>query len=229
MFSTIVENRCRFNQEVKEMKKAILATKVGMTQIFNEDGVLTPVTVLQAGPCVVTQVKTVENDGYSAVQVGYVDKREKLVNKPMKGMFDKAGVSYKRFVREFKFENAEEYSVKDEIKVDVFEAGDKIDVTAISKGKGFQGAIKRHGQSRGPMAHGSKYHRHAGSNGACSDPSKVFKGKKMPGHMGAKKITIQNLEIVRVDAENNLLLVKGAVPGPKKALVTIKETVKSGK
>ena len=211
------------------MKKAILATKVGMTQIFNEDGVLTPVTVLQAGPCVVTQVKTVENDGYSAVQVGYVDKRDKLVNKPMKGMFDKAGVSYKRFVREFKFENAEEYSVKDEIKVDVFEAGDKIDVTAISKGKGFQGAIKRHGQSRGPMAHGSKYHRHAGSNGACSDPSKVFKGKKMPGHMGAKKITIQNLEIVRVDAENNLLLVKGAVPGPKKALVTIKETVKSGK
>ena len=211
------------------MKKAILATKVGMTQIFNEDGVLTPVTVLQAGPCVVTQVKTVENDGYSAVQVGYVDKREKLVNKPMKGMFDKAGVSYKRFVREFKFENAEEYSVKDEIKVDVFEAGDKIDVTAISKGKGFQGAIKRHGQSRGPMAHGSKYHRHAGSNGACSDPSKVFKGKKMPGHMGAKKITIQNLEIVRVDTENNLLLVKGAVPGPKKALVTIKETVKSGK
>ena len=211
------------------MKKAILATKVGMTQIFNEDGVLTPVTVLQAGPCVVTQVKTVENDGYSAVQVGYVDKREKLVNKPMKGMFDKAGVSYKRFVREFKFENAEEYSVKDEIKVDVFEAGDKIDVTAISKGKGFQGAIKRHGQSRGPMAHGSKFHRHAGSNGACSDPSKVFKGKKMPGHMGAKKITIQNLEIVRVDAENNLLLVKGAVPGPKKALVTIKETVKSGK
>ena len=229
MFSTNVENRCRFNQEVKEMKKAILATKVGMTQIFNEDGVLTPVTVLQAGPCVVTQVKTVENDGYSAVQVGYVDKREKLVNKPMKGMFDKAGVSYKRFVREFKFENAEEYSVKDEIKVDVFEAGDKIDVTAISKGKGFQGAIKRHGQSRGPMAHGSKYHRHAGSNGACSDPSKVFKGKKMPGHMGAKKITIQNLEIVRVDTENNLLLVKGAVPGPKKALVTIKETVKSGK
>ena len=211
------------------MKKAILATKVGMTQIFNEDGVLTPVTVLQAGPCVVTQVKTVENDGYSAVQVGFVDKREKLVSKPLKGMFDKAGVSYKRFVREFKFENAEEYSVKDEIKVDVFAAGDKIDATAISKGKGFQGAIKRHGQSRGPMAHGSKYHRHAGSNGACSDPSKVFKGKRMPGHMGAKQITIQNLEVVRVDTENNLLLVKGAVPGPKKALVTIKETVKSGK
>ncbi len=211
------------------MKKAILATKVGMTQIFNEDGVLTPVTVLQAGPCVVTQVKTVENDGYSAVQVGFVDVREKLISKPVKGMFDKAGVSYKRFVREFKLENAEEYSVKDEIKVDVFAAGDKVDATAISKGKGFQGAIKRHGQSRGPMAHGSKYHRHAGSNGACSDPSKVFKGKKMPGHMGSKKITIQNLEIVKVDTENNLLLVKGAVPGPKKALVTIKETVKSGK
>lgn len=211
------------------MKKAILATKVGMTQIFNEDGALVPVTVLQAGPCVVTQVKTTENDGYSAVQVGFVDKKEKLVNKPMKGMFDKAGVSYKRFVRELKFENAEEYSVKDEIKADIFEAGDKVDATAIAKGKGFQGAIKRHGQSRGPMAHGSKYHRHAGSNGACSSPSKVFKGKKMPGHMGAKKVTVQNLEIVKVDAENNLLLVKGAVPGPKKALVTIKETVKSGK
>ena len=211
------------------MKKAILATKVGMTQIFNEDGSLVPVTVLQAGPCVVTQVKTVENDGYSAVQVGFGEKREKLVNKPMKGMFDKAGVPYKRFVREFKFENAEEYSVKDEIKADIFTAGDKVDASAIAKGKGFQGAIKRHGQSRGPMAHGSKYHRHAGSNGACSSPSKVFKGKRMPGHMGAKKVTTQNLEIVRVDAENNLILVKGAVPGPKKALVTIKESCKSGK
>ena len=211
------------------MKKAILTTKVGMTQIFNEDGSLVPVTVLQAGPCVVTQVKTVENDGYSAVQVGFGEKREKLVNKPMKGMFDKAGVPYKRFVREFKFENAEEYSVKDEIKADIFTAGDKVDASAIAKGKGFQGAIKRHSQSRGPMAHGSKYHRHAGSNGACSSPSKVFKGKKMPGHMGAKKVTTQNLEIVRVDAENNLILVKGAVPGPKKALVTIKETCKSGK
>ena len=211
------------------MKNAILATKVGMTQIFNDEGVLTPVTVLQAGPCVVTQVKTVENDGYSAVQVGFVDKREKLVNKPMQGQFKKAGVSYKRYVREFRFENAEEYAVAQEIKADIFAAGDKIDATAISKGKGFQGAIKRHGQSRGPMAHGSKYHRHAGSNGAASDPSKVFKGKKMPGQMGNKKITIQNLEIVRVDAENNLLLVKGAVPGPKKSLVTIKETVKSGK
>lgn len=211
------------------MKKAILATKVGMTQIFNEDGVLTPVTVLQAGPCVVTQIKTEENDGYSAVQVGFVDIREKLVNKPKKGHFDKAGVSYKRFVRELKLENASEYAVAQEIKADIFAAGDKIDASAISKGKGFQGAIKRLGQHRGPMAHGSKFHRHQGSNGACSDPSKVFKGKGMPGHMGSKKITIQNLEIVKVDAENNLLLVKGAVPGPKKALVTIKETVKSGK
>ena len=211
------------------MKKAILATKVGMTQIFNEDGVLTPVTVLQAGPCVVTQVKTEDNDGYKAVQVGFVDKREKLINKPMKGHFDKAGVSYKRYVREFKFENAEEYAVAQEIKADIFTAGDKIDATAISKGKGFQGAIKKNGQHRGPMAHGSKFHRHQGSNGACSDPSKVFKGKGMPGHMGHKQITVQNLEIVKVDGENNLLLVKGAVPGPKKALVTVKETVKSGK
>ncbi len=209
------------------MKKGILATKVGMTQIFDENGVLTPVTVLQAGPCVVTQIKTVENDGYSAVQVGFVDKREKLVSKPIKGHFDKAGVSYKRYVREFKLENADQYSVKDEIKAEIFAAGDKIDATAISKGKGFQGAIKRHGQSRGPMAHGSKFHRHAGSNGAASDPSKVFKGKKMPGQMGNKKVTIQNLEIVRVDSDNNLLLVKGAVPGPKKSLVTIKETVKA--
>ena len=211
------------------MKKAILATKVGMTQIFNEDGVLTPVTVLQAGPCVVTQVKTVENDGYSAVQVGFVDKREKLVRKPQKGAFDKAGVAYKRYVREFRFEDAESYEVKQEIKADIFAEGDKIDATAISKGKGFQGAIKRHGQSRGPMAHGSKYHRHAGSNGACSDPSKVFKGKRMAGHMGAKQVTVQNLEIVKVDIENNLILVKGAVPGPKKSLVTLKETTKTGK
>ena len=211
------------------MKKAILATKVGMTQIFNEDGVLTPVTVLQAGPCVVTQVKTVENDGYNAVQVGFVDTREKLVNKPQKGHFDKAGVAYKKFVRELKLENAAEYALAQEIEADIFAAGDKIDATAVSKGKGFQGAIKRLGQHRGPMAHGSKFHRHQGSNGACSDPSKVFKGKGMPGHMGSKQITIQNLEVVRVDAENNLLLVKGAVPGPKKALVTIKETVKSGK
>ena len=212
------------------MKKAILATKVGMTQIFNnEDGSLIPVTVLQAGPCVVTQVKTVENDGYSAVQVGFVDKREKLVAKPQKGAFDKAGVSYKRYVRELKLDDAESSEVKQEIKADMFAAGDKVDATAISKGKGFQGAIKRHGQSRGPMAHGSKYHRHAGSNGACSDPSKVFKGKKMAGRMGGKQVTVQNLEVVKVDVENNLILVKGAVPGPKKSLVTLKETTKTDK
>ena len=227
------------------MNKAILATKVGMTQIFNADGVLTPVTVLQAGPCVVTQVKTVENDGYSAVQVGFVDKKEKVVNKdangkkeirhrhgvnkPEKGHFDKAGVSGKRFVREFKFDNAADYNLADEIKADIFAEGDKVDATAISKGKGFQGAIKRLGQHRGPMDHGSKFHRHQGSNGACSSPSRVFKGKGMPGHMGSVQVTVQNLEIVKVDAENNLLLVKGSVPGPKKCLVTIKETVKAGK
>ncbi|MSS64102.1 50S ribosomal protein L3 [Velocimicrobium porci] len=209
------------------MQKAILATKVGMTQIFNEDGVLTPVTVLQAGPCVVTQVKTKENDGYSAVQVGFGDIREKLVNKPKKGHFAKAGVDNKRYLKEFRFDNAEDYQVGQEIKVDIFAAGDKIDATAKSKGKGFQGAIKRHGQSRGPMTHGSKFHRHAGSNGAASDPSKVFKGKKMPGQMGAVKVTIQNLEIVRVDAENNVILVKGAVPGPKKSMVMLKESVKA--
>lgn len=209
------------------MKKGILATKVGMTQIFDENGFLIPVTVLQAGPCVVTQIKTEENDGYSAIQVGYMDKREKLVNKPLKGQFEKAGVPCKRYLREFKFENASEYEVGQEIKADIFQAGDHIDATAISKGKGFQGAIKRHGQSRGPMTHGSKYHRHAGSNGAASDPSKVFKGKKMPGQMGNKRVTVQNLEVVQVDVENNLLLIKGAVPGPRKSMVTIKETVKT--
>lgn len=211
------------------MKKAILATKVGMTQIFNEDGVLVPVTVLQAGPCVVTQVKTEENDGYKAVQVGFADKREKLVTKPVKGVFDKAGVGYKRYIREFRFENAEEYSVKDEIKADIFAAGDKVDATAISKGKGYQGAIKRYGQHRGPMAHGSKFHRHQGSNGSATTPGRVFKGKGMPGHMGSVRVTVQNLEVVRVDAENNLLLVKGSVPGPRKSLVTIKEAVKAAK
>ena len=227
------------------MKKAILATKVGMTQIFDTDGALIPVTVLQAGPCVVTQIKNVENDGYSAVQVGFVDKKERIVKrdangkkkiwhrhgvtKAEKGHFAKAGVTSKRFVREFKFENAADYKLADEIKADIFAEGDKIDATAISKGKGFQGAIKRHGQHRGPMSHGSKFHRHQGSNGACSSPSRVFKGKGMPGHMGAVRVTVQNLEVVRVDTENNLLLIKGSVPGPKKSLVTIKEAVKAKK
>ncbi|MBR0410157.1 MAG: 50S ribosomal protein L3 [Eubacterium sp.] len=209
------------------MKKAILATKIGMTQIFAEDGELIPVTVLQAGPCVVTQVKTLENDGYSAVQVGFVDKREKLTTKPMKGHFDKAGTTPKRFVKEFKLDDAENYTVGQEITVDMFAAGDKIDATAISKGKGYQGAIKRHGQHTGPKTHGSKYHRHAGSNGMASDPAKVMKGKKMPGHMGHVQVTVQNLEVVRIDKENNVMLVKGSVPGPKKALVTLKNTVKA--
>ena len=209
------------------MKKAILTTKVGMTQVFSEDGVLTPVTVLQAGPCVVTQVKTVENDGYSAVQVGFGDIREKLVNKPKKGHFAKAGVTAKRFLKEFRLEDAESYTLGQEIKADVFAAGDKVDATAKSKGKGFQGAIKRHGQSRGPMAHGSKYHRHAGSNGSATTPGRVFKGKHMPGHMGAVRVTVQNLEVVSVDAEKNLILVKGAVPGPKKSLVMLKESVQA--
>ena len=208
------------------MKKAILATKVGMTQIFNENGSLIPVTVLQATPNVVTQVKTVENDGYAAVQVGFGEIRDVLVNKPRKGHFAKAGVANKRFLREFKFENAAEYTVGQEIKADIFAEGDKIDATGISKGKGFQGAIKRFGLSRGPMKHGSKYHRHAGSNGPATTPGRVFKGKHMPGQMGAVKVTVQNLEVVKVDVENNLLLVKGAVPGSKKALLVLKETVK---
>jgi large subunit ribosomal protein L3 len=209
------------------MKKAILTTKVGMTQIFGENGILTPVTVLQAGPCVVTQVKTVQKDGYSAVQVGFGDIREKLVNKPMKGHFAKAGVANKRFVREFRLEDAENYTIGQEITADIFAAGDKVDATARSKGKGYQGAIKRYGQSRGPMAHGSKYHRHAGSNGSATTPGRVFKGKHMPGHMGAVRVTVQNLEVVRVDAEKNLILVKGAVPGPKKSLVMLKDSVKA--
>ncbi len=209
------------------MKKAILATKVGMTQIFNENGSLIPVTVLQAGPCVVTQVKTVENDGYAAVQVGYGDIREVLVNKPRKGHFAKAGVANKKHLKEFKFENAADYTVGQEIKADIFAEGDKIDATAKSKGKGFQGAIKRYGQSRGPMAHGSKFHRHAGSNGAATTPGRVFKGKHMPGHMGHVKVTVQNLEVVKIDADKNIILVKGAVPGPKKSLVMLKNTVKA--
>ena len=208
------------------MKKAILATKVGMTQIFGEQGVLTPVTVLQAGPCVVTQVKTLENDGYEAVQLGFGEIRENLVSKPRKGHLAKAGVSAKRYLTEFRLENAAEYSLGQEIKVDIFAEGDKVDATGITKGKGFQGAIKRHGLSRGPMKHGSKYHRHAGSNGAATSPGRVFKGKHMPGQMGNVKATVQNLEIVRIDTENNVILVKGAVPGPKKSMIVLKETVK---
>ena len=209
------------------MKKAILATKGGMTQIFNEDGSLVPVTVLQAGPCVVTQIKTTENDGYSAVQVAFADKKEKLVKKPQKGAFEKAGVDPKKYLREFRFENADSYNVKDEIKADIFAEGDHVDATAVSKGHGFQGSIKKCGNHRGPMKHGSKYHRHAGSNGTSSDPSRVYPGKGMPGRMGVDQVTVQNLVVVKVDPENNLILVKGAVPGPKKSLVTLKETTKT--
>lgn len=209
------------------MKKAILATKVGMTQIFDDNGALVPVTVLQAGPCTVVQVKTAENDGYSAIQVGFGEIRENLVNKPLKGHFAKAGVENKRFLKEFRFDNAEEYTVGQEIKADIFAAGDRVDAIGTSKGKGFQGAIKRFGLHRGPMKHGSKYHRHAGSNGPATSPGRVFPGKHMPGQMGNVRVTVQNLDVVRVDAEQNLILVKGAVPGPKQSLVMLKNTTKA--
>lgn len=209
------------------MKKAILAIKVGMTQVFSDTGDLIPVTVLLAGPCVVTQVKTEETDGYDAIQVGFDDCRDKLVNKPRKGVFSKAGTSPKRYLKEFKFENSREYSINDEIKVDIFKEGDKIDASAFSKGKGYQGAVKRLGQHRGPMKHGSKFHRHQGSNGPATSPGRVAPGKGMPGQMGMVKRTVQNLEVIRVDAENNLLVIKGSVPGPKKSLITIKESVKA--
>ena len=209
------------------MKKAILCEKVGMTQIWNDKGVLIPVTVLEAGPCTVVQVKTLENDGYEAVKVGFKEIRENLVTKPVSGQFKKAGATIKRYLREFRFENSSEYQLNQEIKADIFAVGDKVDATAISKGKGFQGTIKRLGQHRGPMKHGSKFHRHQGSNGPATTPGRVRKGKGMPGHMGAERVTTQNLEIVRVDAEKNIILVKGCVPGPNKSLITLKETVKA--
>ena len=207
--------------------KSIMGKKIGMTQIFDENGVMIPVTVVEAGPVVVTQIKTAETDGYNAVQVGFGEVKEKHVNKPMKGHFAKAGVALKKHVKELRPEDGvENYSLAQEIKVDIFEVGEKIDVTGISKGKGFQGSIKRHGQSRGPETHGSHYHRAPGSMGSASDPSKVRKGKKLPGHMGHTRVTIQNLEVARVDAEKNLILIKGAIPGPKKGLVVIKTAVK---
>lgn len=210
------------------MKKAIVAKKIGMTQVFNQEtGEMIPVTVLEAGPCVVTQVKTVEHDGYSAVQVGFGETREKLVNKPDQGQFKKAGVEVMRMLEELKLDDAENYKVGDVIKADMFAVGDKIDASGVSKGKGYQGAIHRHGFGRGPMEHGSKYHRHAGSLGSSTTPGRVFKGKKLPGHMGNVERTVQNLEIVRVDAEQNLLLVRGSVPGPKKAVITLVSSVKA--
>ena len=227
------------------MKKAILAEKVGMTQVWNDQGQLVPVTVLAAGPCDVLQVKTVENDGYEAVQVGFGEIKEKIITKDGSGKkvvrnphgatkaevghAKKAGVDAKKYVKEFKFENASEYVAGETvIKADIFEEGDKVDVTARSKGKGYAGGIKRHGLHSGPSGHGSKYHRHAGSNGSATTPGRVKKGKKMPGHMGDVQVTIQNLEIVKIDAENDIILVRGAVPGPKKSLVVITESVKAG-
>lgn len=209
------------------MKKAIMAKKVGMTQVFTDNGVFVPVTVLEAGPCVVVQKKTVENDGYAAIQVGYTEIREKLVNKPEKGHFDKAGVTAKRYLKEFRIEDAENYEVGAEIKADVFAAGDKVDVSGITKGKGFQSTIKRYNAQRGPMGHGSKSHRVVGSMSSGTTPGRVKKGKKMPGHMGNVNVTIQNLEIVRADAEKNIILVKGAVPGPKGSILVIKDSVKA--
>ena len=209
------------------MKKGILAEKVGMTQVWNEDGVLVPVTVLNAGPCTVVQIKTVEKDGYDAVKVGFKNIRESLVNKPDSGQFKKAGAEVKRYLREFKFENSNEYQLNQEIKADIFAVGDKVDATAVSKGKGFQGAVKRLGQHSGPMKHGSKFRRHQGSNGPATTPGKVRKGKGMPGHMGVKTVTTQNLEVVKVDATNNIILIKGCVPGPNKSLITLRESKKA--
>ncbi|GFP77870.1 50S ribosomal protein L3 [Clostridium fungisolvens] len=208
------------------MKKAILGKKIGMTQIFDQNGKVVPVTVVEAGPCVVVQKKTVEKDGYEAIQVGFGDVREKLVNKPMKGHFAKAGVALKRRLKEFRLEDVSAYEVGQEIKADLFQVGEKIDVSGISKGKGFQGTIKRWNGHRGPMTHGSKFHRSVGSMGASSDPSRTFKNKKMPGHMGAENTTVLNLEVVKVMPEKNLILIKGGIPGPNKGTVVIRNSVK---
>ena len=209
------------------MTKAIIGKKIGMTQIFDEAGKVIPVTVVEAGPCVVVQKKTVENDGYSAVQCGFGDIREKLVNKPMKGHFAKADVALKRTLKEFRLDNAESLNVGDVLKADSFEVGDIVDVCGTSKGKGFQGTIKRNNNARLKETHGTgPVHRHAGSMGACSSPSRIFKGKALPGQMGAEKVTIQNLTIVKIDAENNLIAIKGAVPGPNGGIVSIVDSVK---
>ncbi len=208
--------------------KGILGTKLGMTQIFTEEGIVLPVTVVEAGPVVVTQIKTTEKDGYNAIQVGFKDAKEKSLNKPQKGHLAAANV-LKKHLKEFRVDSVEGYTVGQAITADLFAAGEIIDVTGISKGKGFQGPIKRHGQSRGPESHGSRYHRRPGSMGACSFPGRVFKNKKLAGHMGSVKVTVQNLEVVKVDAEKNLILVKGAIPGAKGSVVTIKEAVKSSK
>ena len=209
------------------MQKAILGKKIGMTQIFTEDGLVIPVTVIEAGPVTVVQKKTVETDGYNAIQVGYVDAKDKALTKPEKGHLAKAGVANKRVLKEFRLEDDSAYNVGDEIKADVFAEGDKIDVTGISKGHGYAGTVKRWGTHRGPMTHGSGYHRGVGSMGACSTPSRVMKNKRLPGHMGVEQVTVQNLDVVKVDAEKNIILVKGAVPGPIKGIVTLRNSVKA--
>ena len=209
------------------MKKALIGKKVGMTQIFDENGSVIPVTVIEAGPCVVAQIKTIDNDGYNAVQLGFGDIKDKHINKPEAGHFAKAKLANKKHLREFRLDSIEGIKVGDEVKADVFEAGEKIDVQGISKGKGFQGVIKRHGQHRGPMGHGSMYHRRPGSMGSTSTPGRVFKGKKLPGHMGKVTVTIQNLDVVRVDMDKNVILLKGSVPGAKGAILKLRTSVKA--
>ncbi len=209
--------------------KFVLGRKVGMTQIFSEEGEVTPVTVIEIGKNQVAQIKTTEKEGYEAVQIGFDEKKESRTVKPEKGHFDKAGITPKKFLREFRVEKSEEFSLGQEIKATVFEAGDKVDIIGTSKGKGFQGNIKRHNQSRGPETHGSRYHRRPGSMGASADPARVFKGKNLPGHMGNERVTVRNLEIVKVLEDKNVILIKGAVPGPKKGLITIQETIKQSK
>ena len=209
------------------MKKGLIGKKIGMTQIFNEEGKVIPVTVIEAGPCVVSQVKTEETDGYNSIQLGFGAIKESKVNKPERGHFTKANIAPARYLREFRVDSIEDVKVGDELKADIFMAGDKIDIQGTSKGKGFQGVIKRHGQHRGPMGYGSMYHRRPGSMGSTSTPGRVFKGKKLPGHMGAETVTIQNLEVIKVDLDKNIILVKGSVPGAKGSILKIKSSVKA--
>ena len=209
------------------MKKGLIGKKIGMTQIFNKEGKVIPVTVIEAGPCVVSQVKTEETDGYNSIQLGFGAIKESKVNKPERGHFTKANIAPARYLREFRVDSIEDVKVGDELKADIFMAGDKIDIQGTSKGKGFQGVIKRHGQHRGPMGHGSMYHRRPGSMGSTSTPGRVFKGKKLPGHMGAETVTIQNLEVIKVDLDKNIILVKGSVPGAKGSILKIKSSVKA--
>ena len=209
------------------MKKGLIGKKIGMTQIFNEEGKVIPVTVIEAGPCVVSQVKTEETDGYNSIQLGFGAIKESKVNKPERGHFTKANIAPARYLREFRVDSIEDVKVGDELKADIFMAGDKIDIQGTSKGKGFQGVIKRHGQHRGPMGHGSMYHRRPGSMGSTSTPGRVFKGKRLPGHMGVETVTIQNLEVIRIDLDKNIILVKGSVPGAKGSILKIKSSVKA--